>query len=253
MSSIFETVQHLFVFVAATVLAAISFITPGHKVESPPKPPPTAILPSVLGESKTVTASKSSSDKASNESSNKILKVLPTSDLVTPSAPQLPPISQTLTYPPPTAQIPPAPATVPPSPVPTITPTPIPAATITPPPNPVLTPSPSPQQQTTVDNAQISFRVYWETSHGARPLADYSSSVCLGDLDVVWAHFFLIDPSAQEQNIGNQDYRQKPCGVLNAIGYPLTGKPLGEYTLKVVFDELGVTKTAKATLGPPQI
>lgn len=120
-------------------------------------------------------------------------------------------------------------------------------------PIPVFTPItsiPTPTAMPMTINTQISFSVYWKNNE---PRADYKTSVCLDSLDVVWGHFYIIDPNGQEQNTGNHDYRQKPCQNMNVVGYSLAGKPLGEYTFKAVFDELGITKTSKAILGPPSL
>lgn len=133
---------------------------------------------------------------------------------------------------------------------PSPTPTPIPIPTQTPVPTP--TPAPSVQE---VENPRISFQIYWIWLSGVGYIPEYKymTSVCLGDLDVVWGHFYIIDPNGQEiWNTGNADYRRKPCQNLGANG-SLEGKPLGEYTFKAVFDELGITKTVKATVGPPPL
>lgn len=148
----------------------------------------------------------------------------------------------------PTSSVSPTPASSP-SLFPTSTPTPTPLVTHSPTPS-LSPPSPTPTSTPTVENVQIFFKVYWQKNE---PRADYSTSVCLGNLDAVWGHFYIIDPSGQEQNTGNHDYRQKPCQVMNYVGYPLAGKPLGEYTFKAVFDELSVTKIVKATLVPPSL
>lgn len=118
---------------------------------------------------------------------------------------------------------------------------------------PASTPTPTPSVQE-VENPRISFQIYWVWLSGVGYVPEYRyyTSVCLGDLNVVWGHFYIIDPNGQEWNTGNQDYRQKPCQNLSANG-SLEGKPLGEYTFKAVFDELGVTKSVKATVGQPPL
>lgn len=105
-----------------------------------------------------------------------------------------------------------------------------------------------------VENPRISFQIYWVKLSGVGYVPEYKyyTSVCLGDLNVVWGHFYIIDPNGQEWNTGNHDYRQKPCQNMNANG-SLEGKPLGEYTFKAVFDELGVIKSTKATVGQPPL
>lgn len=120
-------------------------------------------------------------------------------------------------------------------------------------PTPITTPTPTPSVQE-VENPRISFQIYWVWLSGVGyvPEYKYNTSVCLGNLDVVWGHFYIIDPNGQEWNTGNHDYRQKPCQNMGANG-TLEGKPLGEYTFKAVFDELGATKSVKATIGQPPL
>ncbi len=138
-----------------------------------------------------------------------------------------------------------------PTPKPSSTPIPSTAPTYTPMPTPTPISTPTPVIQE-VENPRISLEIYWIKLSGVGYIPEYRyyTSVCLGDLDVVWGHFYIIDPTGQEWNTGNHDYRQKPCQNLSANG-SLEGKPLGEYTFKVVFDEMGVTKSVKATVGQP--
>lgn len=142
--------------------------------------------------------------------------------------------------------------------IPILSPTPIisPSIPTTPTPSPTVapTPTPTPSIVQEVENPRISFQIYWIKLSGVGYIPEYRyyTSVCLGNLDVVWGHFYIIDPNGQEWNTGNHDYRQKPCQNLSANG-SLESKPLGEYTFKAVFDEMGVTKTVKATVGQPPL
>lgn len=136
-----------------------------------------------------------------------------------------------------------------------ISPTHLPTSTPpTPSPTAAPTPTPTPPVVQEVENPRISFEIYWIKLSGVGYVPEYRyyTSVCLGNLDVVWGHFYIIDPNGQEWNTGNHDYRQKPCQNLSANG-SLEGKPLGEYTFKAVFDEMGVTKSVKATVGQPPL
>lgn len=140
------------------------------------------------------------------------------------------------------------------SPTPIINPTHLPTNTPIPSPTATSTPTPTPPAVQEVENPRVSFEIYWVWLSGVGyvPEYKYNTSVCLGSLDVVWGHFYIIDPNGQEWNTGNHDYRKKPCQNMGANG-TLEGKPLGEYTFKAVFDEFGVTKNAKATVGQPPL
>lgn len=133
-----------------------------------------------------------------------------------------------------------------PSPAPTSSPNQIPL------PSPSSTPSasqtPSPIPTPTPENVQLTFKVYWKNN---KPVYDYKSTVCIGELSVVWGHFTLITPSGQEIDKGTQDFRETPCQVRAENSGSLEGLPLGEYTFRAVFDELGITKSVKAILSPP--
>lgn len=115
-------------------------------------------------------------------------------------------------------------------------------------PTPTSTPQPT-NTPTQNNNVQVSFKIYWENN---KPVYDYTNMVCIGNLEVVWGHFYIIDPQGNTWNTGNHDFRTSPCSYSNVKSSSLEGKPLGEYTYKAVFDELGITKTVKATLSPPR-